>query len=130
MSERPQPDTPEAWLQRARSDLAVGRAALGVRDAMAEDACFHAQQCSEKALKALLIHRREIFPRTHVLEHLLLLLEETGVAVPADVQEAVSLTQYAVEVRYPGVWQPVTAEEAREGLHIAERVLRWVESKM
>lgn len=41
-----------AWLQRARSDLQLGRAALRTQGVMPEDVCFHAQQCAEKALKA------------------------------------------------------------------------------
>jgi len=89
-------------LQRARSDLALGRAALNVPDVFLEDACFHAQQCVEKALKALLIQQGIDFPRTHVLETLLDLLTAAGVGVPSQVDEAFVLTQYAVEMRYPG----------------------------
>ena len=50
MTDRAPPESPQAWLQRARSDLALGRAALGTPDVFLEDACFHAQQCAEKAL--------------------------------------------------------------------------------
>lgn len=64
MSDRPPPEWPQAWLQRARSDLALGRVALETPDVLLEDACFHAQQCAEKALKALLIQRETAFPRT------------------------------------------------------------------
>ena len=81
-------------------------------------------------MKALLIQRRQAFPRTHVLEYLLDLLEQAGVTVPTEAQEAVRLTQYAVEVRYPGVWQPVSPEEADEALELAERILCWVEGQV
>ena len=50
MSDHPTPDSPLAWLQRARSDLALGRAALNIADVLPEDACVHAQQCVEKSL--------------------------------------------------------------------------------
>ena len=53
MSELPRPDSPEAWLTRARSDLALAQAALTVEHVLLEDACFHTQQCAEKAIKAL-----------------------------------------------------------------------------
>jgi HEPN domain-containing protein len=76
MNERPPPDSPQAWLRRARSDLALGQVASRVPEALPEDACFHAQQCAEKALKALLVHKKKPFPRTHVLEYLLDLLKE------------------------------------------------------
>lgn len=45
MIERAPPESPQAWLQRAHSDLALGRAALHTPDVFLEDACFHAQQC-------------------------------------------------------------------------------------
>jgi HEPN domain-containing protein len=94
------------------------------------NACFHAQQCAEKAPKALLLHRHVVFPRTHVVETLLDLLTVTGVTVPSDVDEAVILTQYAVQTRYPGVWHPVTLEEAQLALETGARVLGWVEEQL
>lgn len=40
---RPPLETPQAWLERARSDLALGTAALDTPGVYVEDACFHAQ---------------------------------------------------------------------------------------
>jgi HEPN domain-containing protein len=51
------PEVLHLWLQRARSDLALGEAALQTPGVLPEDACFHAQQCAEKALKGLLSDR-------------------------------------------------------------------------
>lgn len=67
---------------------------------------------------------------THVVETLLDLLEASGVTVPADVDEALVLTQYAVQTRYPGDWESVTPEEARFALEVANRVLAWVERQI
>jgi HEPN domain-containing protein len=78
------PEMLHLWLQRARSDLALGEAALQTPGVLPEDACFHAQQCAEKALKGLLSDRGIPFPRTHVLEVLLDLLKAHGVHVPED----------------------------------------------
>jgi len=130
MTDRAPPESPQAWLQRARSDLALGRAAVGTPDVFLEDACFHAQQCAEKALKALLVRRQIAFPRTHVLETLLDLLKASGVDVPSGVDEAFTLTQYAVETRYPGEWEVVTDEEAHAALDTAAQVLTWVETQV
>lgn len=52
-----------AWLQRASSDLQLERAALNARGVLPEDAAFHAQQCAEKALKALLLHKEFLFQK-------------------------------------------------------------------
>jgi HEPN domain-containing protein len=130
MNDRPPPESPQAWLQRARSDIALGRAALDTPGVLLEDACFHAQQCAEKGLKGLLVQRGIAFQRTHVLETLLDLLKEGNVAVPPAVDEAFTLTQYAVQARYPGEWEPVTEEEARSALKSAAEVLAWVEMKI
>ena len=39
-----------SWLQRARSDLQLGRVALLGKGLMFEDVCFHAQQSTGKPL--------------------------------------------------------------------------------
>lgn len=130
MNERPSPELPQAWLERAHSDLALAVAALGLPGVLLEDVCFHAQQCAEKALKALLLQREIPFPRTHVVETLLDLLQASGIAVPPDVDGALILTQYAVQTRYPGVWEPVNLEEARVALEVANCVLTWVEEQL
>ena len=118
------------WLERARSDLQLGRVALNTPGVMLEDACFHAQQCAEKALKGLLTYLDIAFPRTHVLEVLLDLLKAQGINVPGTVDEAFELTQYAVQTRYPGEWEPVTREEAQRALERAKVVLNWVQGEI
>jgi HEPN domain-containing protein len=120
----------QTWLQRARSDLLLAKTALNTPGILSEDACFHAQQSVEKALKALLIRYHIAFPRTHVLETLLDLLKAAGVDVPLGVDEAFILTQYAVETRYPGDWEPVGREEALAAIEKAEEVLGWLTDRI
>ena len=70
MNGRLPPDSPGAWLERARSDLALARIALTAPDVLLEDACYHTQQCAEKALKALLVlHQIDFSPRNAHLPH-------------------------------------------------------------
>ena len=121
-------EVPLAWLQRARSDLQLGRAALNTRGVLPEDAAFHAQQCAEKALKALLLHHEVAFPKTHNIEVLLDLLKAQGLNIPKGVDESFELSEYAVQTRYPGEWEPVTKAEARKSIDRAALVLTWVES--
>lgn len=118
------------WLQRSRSDLALGKAAVNTAGVLPEDACYHAQQSVEKALKGLLTYHEVPFPRTHVLEVLLDLLKDNSIEPPKAVDEAFVLTQYAVQTRYPGEWEPVTDDEATEALERASLVLMWVESQI
>lgn len=50
--ERQMPGSPDDWLRRARSDLALAKVPLP-EGALYEDLCFHAQQAAEKAIKAV-----------------------------------------------------------------------------
>ena len=118
------------WLKRARSDLQLGRVALRSKGVLPEDACFHAQQCAEKALKGLLLQREIVFPKTHTIEVLLDLLKTKGIEIPAGVDEAFELSDYAVQTRYPGEWDPVTKDDARHALERAALVLAWVDGQL
>ncbi len=93
MSEPASVDIPQLWVQRARSDLLLAQVALVTPGVLCEDACFHAQQCAEKALKGLLSQMSIPFPRTHAIDLLLDLLTGAGVEVPEPVDEAFALTQ-------------------------------------
>ena len=123
-------DVVGGWLQRARSDLNLGKAALRTKGVFPEDACFHAQQCAEKALKALLLKLGIDFPRTHAIEVLLDLLKAQGMEIPSGVDRAFELSQYAVQTRYPGEWELVPKKEAMGALERAALVLAWVEGKI
>ncbi len=100
---------PREWLKRARSNLAIAKAAVRVRDVYLEDACFQAQQAAEKAIKAVLLHLRISFPYTHDLTALLRLLKNAGRVVPAEVEQAGLLTRFAVATRYDAAPQPLQA---------------------
>jgi HEPN domain-containing protein len=82
---------------------------------------FHAQQCAEKYLKALLSFRGIDFPKIHDVEQLLLRAGMAGTAV-ISVEEQRMLTAYATVTRYPGDYEPVTVTEARRAVTLARRV--------
>lgn len=95
-----------------------------------EDQCFLLQQAAEKALKAVHQHRELAFRYTHDLEELGTRLERSGVPLPPVVKEAVVLTRYAFETRYPGPFEPITEEEYRNAVRLAEAVVAWAESML
>jgi HEPN domain-containing protein len=84
---------------------------------------FHAQQCVEKYLKALLVLKGIEFPRTHDIEKLIELLP-LGVPVRLPVAAQRTLTTYGAMTRYPGDYEPVTLAEARQAVAMARRVRR------
>lgn len=118
--------TPAHWLRRARSNLVRAKQPYPP-EVLLEDLCFDAQQAAEKALKALLLFYGIPFRFVHDIAELLSLLERNGVALPEEISEAVILSDYAVEARYPGPMEPVTEEEYREAIALAGAVVGWVE---
>ncbi len=88
------------WLVFATEDLTVARLALGA--GVPNQACFHAQQCVEKCLEALLVRAGQLVPRTHRVSELWNLLSESdrGALVPwqAGIER---LDDYYAPTRYP-----------------------------
>ena len=128
LPEEMEPGEPEDWLRHARSDLELARMPRNSR-ILLEDLCFHAQQATEKVLKAVLVFRSIPFPKTHNIRTLMDLLPE-GVNLPEEAKGAAALTDYAVMARYPGDFEPVTEEEYIEAVRIAEAVVRWSEENV
>jgi len=112
-----------AWVHRAEEDWLLARSALRRKVPLLYGTTFHAQQCAEKYLKAVLVSRRHTFPRTHDLIALHDLCLGHGIRVPIDPDKLERLTAYAVQVWYPG--EEPTLDEAQEALQIAQAVRRW-----
>jgi HEPN domain-containing protein len=125
MSVQPDPGRVlRGWVERAEQDLKNAENTLLLQeDCPFETVCFHAQQCAEKYLKALLIHRGVDYPKSHNLEVLVGLIPggHAGV-VDVELADLALLTRFAIEGRYPGDWEPVVRKEARTSLNVARRV--------
>ena len=88
------------WLARARDDLRMARAALELDPPSYYGAQWHAQQCAEKALKAVLVGRQTVFPRVHNLRRLCLVLSAASPLMPS-LEDLDFLTAVGAESRYP-----------------------------
>jgi HEPN domain-containing protein len=119
--------TPEEWLRRAKGNLALAKQRKP-KEAYWEDLCFEAEQAVEKALKATLRSRGIDFPKTHDIGELLALLDRSGQKISQGFWKADGLTTYAVETRYPGPAEPVTRNEYRQAVALAQKVVKWAES--
>lgn len=128
MKREADPTDAQAWLARAKSNLRLAELGGGVPGIFLEDLCFDAQQAAEKAMKAVCVHRELDFPKTHSLVVLMDLLESAGATIPPEAQAADTLTQYAVQARYPGWAEAVTEEEYQRALGLARHVVSWAES--
>ncbi len=119
-----QPLTTE-WMQKAEGDLATGHRELRARKMPNYDAaCFHAQQCAEKYLKALLQESAIPFGKTHNLPLILDLLRDRCPRLELLRPTLAILNAYAVEYRYPG--ESADKETARQAVRMAEEVKRAV----
>lgn len=97
------PETRE-WTAKADADLNTAKREAAVVESPNYDAvCFHAQQCAEKYLKAVLVENDLRIPRIHDLEALLNQLMPLYPALSMVMHSARILSAMAVEVRYPGM---------------------------
>jgi len=110
----------QEWVIKAEGDATTALREYRARNAPNYDAaCFHAQQCVEKLIKAVLIENQIPFRRIHDLEVLLdACLDRYPLweALRADTQ---LLTQYAVQFLYPG--ESAEKEEAGDALQAMKR---------
>ena len=118
------------WVLKAESDLKTAALLLRVRrDCPTDIVCFHVQQCVEKYLKAMLVLNAIEFPRTHQIS-LLLALVPAQVRPVLTPQEQDRLTEYAVTTRYPGDYDPISREEARQAVQTARRLRNQVRRRL
>ncbi|MGD1276202.1 MAG: HEPN domain-containing protein [Tepidisphaeraceae bacterium] len=112
------------WLAKASQDLQSALSEIDRGDAPNWDLiCFLSQQCVEKLIKAALIARRVVPPKTHDLVQLHRLLQEVESSWKWDERELQFLSMSAVIYRYPGQWADrdvaTRAAEAARRLHDA-----------
>jgi HEPN domain-containing protein len=84
-------------------------------------------QAVEKALKAVYQKRGLYFKFVHDIDELENGLAQNGLRIPPMVRQAIVLTRYAFEARYPGPYEPATEHEYQVALALAEAVVLWAE---
>jgi HEPN domain-containing protein len=102
------------WIAKAEGDFSSALREYRARKSPNYDsACFHAQQCIEKYLKAYLHEHQFNFGKTHDLVQLLgLMPRDLGLEC---LRPAMALlSSFAVKFRYPG--ESATQANAREAL--------------
>lgn len=95
--------TVREWIDKAEGDFATARRELRAETQANYDAiCFHAQQCVEKLMKAVLVHRGVVPPKVHDLSHLAKLLKDACPSWDWSKQDLRWLTRAGMAFRYPG----------------------------
>ncbi len=118
----------QQWINKAEEDLLVINQLLTM-DILPKTAIgFHCQQSAEKFLKAFLVFHYVDFPKTHNIEFLI----EQCVKVDPDFNdiESGNLTDYGVEIRYPGDFLEPTLSEIETLFHLVELIKELVLKKI
>jgi HEPN domain-containing protein len=113
-------NNPMAWVERAEEGFVLAGSSSRRKKPLTASACFHAQQCAEKYLKALLVSRRMDFPKTHDLLLPNNLCSAAGIFLEIDPKLLNTLTDFAIRTRYPG--QEPALEDAKEAVQLAKLV--------
>ena len=119
--------TIQEWIDKGEADYLTAGREIAVAEGPNFDAvCFHAEQCIEKLMKALLIRHGVVPPKTHDLVQLSKRLSLVCHDWSWAIEDLRFLTRAAVDFRYPG--ESGDAEEATEAFDICtglrEKLLR------
>jgi HEPN domain-containing protein len=113
----------EIWIDHAEDDAnAAGKLLRGKKPSI-YGACFHAQQCAEKYMKALLVVKGKRFPMIHDLVTINNLLQRAGINMEVSENNLALLSSYAVRARYTG--ERPEMEDAKEAIEIAKTVRKF-----
>ena len=116
-------DDPFAWAEKAEEDWELAKSILRRKKPFNDMACFHAQQCGEKYLKAILVAKGTAFPKTHDLAILTKLCESCGVLIGMETETLDTLSGFAARARYPS--EDLSIEEAKEAFVIAKSIRKF-----
>ena len=117
------------WLKFAIEDLKAAKSFLSKEELMPRHACWLAQQAAEKAMKSVLVFEKIKIPKTHDLEYLLTLIPEKWNLNKLNCNFE-SLTEWAVEARYPGDWDEASEEDAVAATESAEKIINKIKIQM
>ena len=116
----------QEWIAKAEEDYLVATRELKADPPALDAVCFHAQQCIEKYMKAILQEKEIEFEKIHDLD---VLLQQCGSFIPElrDYRDdLIRLSAYAVDIRYPGF--RVSEEEAKECVDSMEKIQQIIKS--
>ena len=119
----------EKWIQKAESDLTIVEKDIVTDSPVTDVLCFHCQQAAEKYLKAYIVYRNQIPERTHLIERLLNICANFDPEFEK-LSDAVLLTTYAVELRYPDDMYFPTLTETKKALKLAKKIKKFVLNKI
>ena len=113
----------EEWIEHAEDDYENAKIVIRRRKPSVYGSCFHAQQCAEKYMKALLVFKGRSFPMTHDLLIINNLLISEGIFIGLPEDDVDALSRFAVATRYPGA--KLTIEDAKEAISLSRAIRKF-----
>ncbi|MCL1880773.1 MAG: HEPN domain-containing protein [Oscillospiraceae bacterium] len=117
--------TVNEWVKIVNQDIDVVRHLATHHPLPIEIICFHAQQATEKILKAFLVSNGVVPPKTHNIRHLIEMCQKIKADFVAFCREADTLTQYGVTPRYPTEYD-LDETDAKIAISYAEKIVQYV----
>jgi HEPN domain-containing protein len=94
-------DDPLSWVTKTEEDWITANTMMKRRKVFTGIVCYHFQQCAEKYVKAIIIHKGSAFPKTHDLNALSDICDANGIFLGMSENDLEILSGYAVTARYP-----------------------------
>lgn len=117
------------WVEKAEGDFATAGREIRARKSPNYDAvCFHAQQCAEKYLKAVLQANDKNIPKIHNLIELMALCLPIDPSFEMLRADLIIMERYSVRVRYPG--ESAEKVDAQAALKSVKVVREFISQKL
>ncbi len=116
----------EKWFKKAEGDLMIIQNIVLLPDSPYDLCCFHAQQASEKYLKAFLIANQIDFPKTHDLVELNKLCSHKNIKFTEIKLLCAKLKNYSIAPRYPDEMDDLTLEDAQQAYQNALAIKEFI----
>jgi len=116
-------DDPLSWVTKAEEDWITANTMMKRRKVFTGVVCYHFQQCAEKYIKAIIIHKGSAFPKTHDLNALSDICDANGIFLGMNESDLETLSGYAVTARYPSA--DPSKEDMQEALHLAKTIRKF-----
>lgn len=119
----------QEWFEIAKLDFESAKYLQSMQPVPLEIICYHCQQTAEKYLKGFLAYHGQEVTKTHDLVLLNKLCQEIDTDFEKIVEDALLLTDYGVNIRYPYPLE-LNEEDMQLALKNAENIKEFVEGKV
>jgi HEPN domain-containing protein len=116
------------WLNYSLDDLKTAKLILSTKDdwIVPRNICYLCQQAVEKAIKAIYVSENQRFHKIHDLDSLKNNLPDSWKDFGNTITDLSQLSDWAIEGRYPGDWNPPNTNDANVAYNQAKDVVQQI----